>query len=168
MELPVNQRSSLKSSLTDLSILYPLLSEPIRDVVSMVHSLYKGDPITCTIFILAWASNWGSLGFPCNQNNRGSSSEYVTCIYCYLNVKINTRKTLQGMWRSWTHLFCVGFACVVSKDPQFKPHGWRSMSRQSCVYRLPVFCSGKSSQFTHLVQCYIYVSLPLVVQTFHW
>ena len=40
--------------------------------------IYKGDPRTCAIFIPAWGLNWGSLGFPRNQNNRGSSSAYVT------------------------------------------------------------------------------------------
>ena len=37
--------------------------------------IYKGDPRTCTIFIVAWGSNWGSdsSGFTRNQNNRGLS-----------------------------------------------------------------------------------------------
>ena len=31
-------------------------------------------------------------GFSRNQNNRGSSGAYVTCIYCSPSVKISTRK----------------------------------------------------------------------------
>ena len=48
----------------------------------------KGEPRTCAIFILAWGSNWGSLGVFRNQNNCGSSNVYVTCFYCILNMKI--------------------------------------------------------------------------------
>ena len=52
--------------------------------------MYKGDPRTCAILILAWGSNWGYSGFSHNQNNHGSSGMYVTCIYCGLSMKINT------------------------------------------------------------------------------
>ena len=67
-------------------------------------------------------SNWGSSGFPCNHNNCGSSSAYVTCIYCSLSVKIN--KMPHGAQRSWTHLYYVCFSmCGQQKpeDPQFEP-----------------------------------------------
>ena len=86
--------------------------------------IYTGDPRTCAIFILAWASNWGSSGFPRNQNKSGSSGAYVTCIYRSLSMKVNTCKMLHGARRSWAHLFCV---CGRPKpeDPQFEPHSWR-------------------------------------------
>ena len=35
----------------------------------------------------------------------GLRGAYVTCIYCGLRVKINTRKTLHGAQRSWMHFF---------------------------------------------------------------
>ena len=69
----------------------------------------------------------GLLIFSCNQNNRGSSSAYVTCIYCRWSVKINMCKTPHCMWRSWMHLFCICF-CICNQqnpqEPQFEPHGW--------------------------------------------
>ena len=41
--------------------------------------------------ILKVGSTWGVFGVFRNQNNRGSSGAYVTCIHCGLSVKINTR-----------------------------------------------------------------------------
>ena len=82
----------------------------------------------CIILILAWGSNWGSSGFSRNQDNRGTSGAYVTCIYCGLSVKINTHIECRMAQRSWAHLFCVCFcACDRQKpeDPKFEPHGWR-------------------------------------------
>ena len=46
-----------------------------------VAQIDKGDSRTCNIFILAWSSNYRSLGFSGNQNNCSSSGAYVTCIY---------------------------------------------------------------------------------------
>ena len=77
-----------------------------------------GDPRKCAIFVPAWGSNWGSSGFSRNQNNRRSSGAHVTCIYCGLSVKINTRKTPHGAQRSWTHLYCICFARMVGKNPK--------------------------------------------------
>ena len=81
-------------------------------------------PETCAIFIPVWGSNWGSSGYFRNQNNLGSSSAYITCIYCGLSVKLNTRKTPHGTRRSWTHLLWVCF-CVCGRQkpeyPQFAP-----------------------------------------------
>ena len=59
-----------------------------------------------------WSRHRAQIGvfgffFPRNQNNRGSSGAYVTCIYCGLSMKINTPQTPHGARRSWTHLFCV-------------------------------------------------------------
>ena len=68
---------------------------------------------------LSWhGAQWGSLGFSCNQNNRGLSGAYVACIYCGLSVKVNTRKMPHGMQKLWTYLLCLFFACVVSKNPK--------------------------------------------------
>ena len=81
----------------------------------------------------------GVLGFPCNQNNRGSSGAYVTCIYRGPSVKINMRKTLHSARRSWAHLFCMCFcACGRQKpeDPQFEPMADDAITRHwgSLVY----------------------------------
>ena len=76
-----------------------------------IPQTYTGDPRTCDIFIPAWGSNWGSLGFSHNQNNRGLSGVYVTCIYCGLSVKM-----LHGAQRLWTHLYCVCFCVHVGKN----------------------------------------------------
>ena len=73
--------------------------------------IYKGDLRTCAIFIPARKSNWGSLVFH-NQNNRGSSGTYVTCIYCGLSVKINMCKTPHSL----KIVDAFVFACVVSKN----------------------------------------------------
>ena len=90
-----------------------------------VHTLnpqiYTGDTRTCAIFILAWGSKWGSSGFSRNQNNRGSSGAYGTCIYCSLIVKISTHKTPHSAQRSWTHLF-VFFLRVWSAKTQSTPN----------------------------------------------
>ena len=70
----------------------------------------------------------GVFGFSRNQNNRSLSSSYVTCIYCGLSVKINTRKMPHDVNRLWVYLFALIFACVVGKNPktpQFEPHGRR-------------------------------------------
>ena len=64
-------------------------------------------------------SNWGHSGFSRNQNNRGSSRAYITCIYCGLSVKMNTRKTLHGAWRSWMHLLCVCFCVCGRQKPEY-------------------------------------------------
>ena len=86
-----------------------------------LYWLHTRDPRTCTIFIMAWGSNWGSSGFFHNQNNRGSSGAYVTCICCGPSVKINTlesHKTLHGARRSWSHLFCLCFCVCGWKNPK--------------------------------------------------
>ena len=84
--------------------------------------IYKGDPITCTISIPAWGSNWGSSGFSRNQNNRGSSGGYVTFMYCDLSMKIN----MCEMLREDCGRFCFS-VCDWQKleDLQFEPYGWQ-------------------------------------------
>ena len=84
----------------------------------LLAQIYKGDPTTCTILILAWGSNWGSLGFSRNQNNHCSSGAYATCIYCGLSVKINSHKILHDAQRSWTHLLCVCFCACGQQNPK--------------------------------------------------
>ena len=76
--------------------------------------IYKEDPRTCAIFILAWGSNWGSLGFSCN--NPGSSGVYATCIFCGLSMKINMHKLSHGVQRSCRIFFAFVFVCVVGKN----------------------------------------------------
>ena len=53
------------------------------------------------------------------------------CMYCDLNVKINTCEMPQGMQRSWTHFACI---CVVSKI-QNTPTGapWLTMTLHEVV-----------------------------------
>ena len=93
--------------------------------------IYKGEPTTCTIFIKAWGSKWGSSGFSCNVNNRGSTGVYVTCIYCGISMKlsvmINRRKTPHGERRSWTFVLCLFLRMWLKKpeDLQFEPYGGR-------------------------------------------
>ena len=100
---------------------------------SLIHTdgkypqIYKGDPITCAIFIPAWGSNWGSWSFSHNQNNCGSSGVYVTCIYCSLEVKVKHK------WNAAQCTKIVGtlvlrwiFAWSAKpEDLQFEPNGWR-------------------------------------------
>ena len=85
----------------------------------------------------------GSLGFSRNQNNRGLSGGYVTCIYCGLSVKMNMCKMLHGAQRSWMHLYCIICFCVVAKNPKtpiWTPwlttplNGWYRRSEISSVY----------------------------------
>ena len=103
----------------------------------------------------------GVFGFSHNHNNRSLLGTYVTCIYCNLSVKINMSKTLYGVQRLWTHLFCICF-CVCGRqkpeDPQFDPHARRShyigrytrsgislcISMVSTVYLTPYFRVYKS------------------------
>ena len=139
--------------------------------LGIAPQIYKGDPRTYAIFIPAWGSNLGFSGFSRNQNNRGSSGAYVTCIYCDLSVKINTHKMPHGVQRSWTHLLCIYF-CVCGrqkpKDPQFERHGWchntgqysRSgislvyvdrTEKQSITYTLQTKVKGKSWTHSYLV-----------------
>ena len=96
-----------------------------------------------TLFLSQHGAQIG--GLPArNQNNRGSSGAYVTCIYCSLSVKINMPKTPHGAQRSWTHLYCVCF-CVCGRqkpeDSQCEPRGWQRYytgryrrSGISCIY----------------------------------
>ena len=87
--------------------------------------MYTGDTRTRAILILAWGSNWGSSDFSRNQNNSGSSSAYVTFIYCGLSLKINMRKTPHNAQRSWMNLYCVCFMWSAKTwRPQFESHGW--------------------------------------------
>ena len=108
--------------------------------------------------IPVWGSNWGYSGFTGNQNNRGSSGAYVTCIYCSPSFKINTRQNAHCLLRSWTHLICVCF-CVCGrlkpKYSQFEPYGWRShytrqFSRSGislvCLFRFPTFSNNHMAQ----------------------
>ena len=81
--------------------------------------IYKGDPRTCVIFIPAWGSNWGSLGFSRNQNNRGSWGGYVTCIYCSLSVKINPQNIARHAKIVNIFVLCLILCvCVVGKNPK--------------------------------------------------
>ena len=88
----------------------------------------EGDTRPCTIFIPAWGSIWGSSGFSCNNNNRGSSGVQINCMYCGLSMKTIARYKPRGTQRSWAYLFCVCF-CVCGRqkpeDPQIELHGWR-------------------------------------------
>ena len=72
-----------------------------------LHHLYPGMGLKLGIF-----------RFSRNRNNRGSSDAYVTCIYWGLSMKITMRKTWHVAQRSWTHLLCFVFLCVVSKNPK--------------------------------------------------
>ena len=90
--------------------------------------MYTRDPRTCAIFIPTWGSIWGSSGFSRNQNNRGSSGAYVTCMYCGLSVKTNTRKTPYGARRSWTHLFCICF-CMCGRQKPLSPMAHDAITR---------------------------------------
>ena len=67
-----------------------------------VNTTDQGYPRTYAISIQARGSNYGSSGFPCNQNNSGSSGAFVTCIYCGLSIKMNTDKIHHNAQRSFT------------------------------------------------------------------
>ena len=85
--------------------------------------MYEGDLRTCAILILAWRSNWGYSNISRTQNNRRLSGAYVTCIYCGLSMKINTRRNAAWLAKIVdTFVFCV-CGWQKPKYPQFEPHG---------------------------------------------
>ena len=113
-------------------------------------------------------SYWGSSDFSCNQNNRGSSGAYVTCIYCGLSVKINMRKTLHGAQRSCTHLYL--FLCMwtakTQRPPQFEPHGWRR--RYTGRYRRSVISRVYLWETLKLYTLNLYWCKAVAHETIYW
>ena len=87
--------------------------------------IYKGDPRTCAIFILAWGSNWGYSGFSRDQNNYDLSGAYV----------LWSEREDKPAWKAARYSKIVGriFVCIwfhvcgrqKPEYPQFEPHGWR-------------------------------------------
>ena len=65
----------------------------------------------------------------------GSSGAYITCIYCGLSRKMNTRKTPHDRWRSWTHLLCICFWVCGRQKPQLTMP-WYTKSGISLAYLL--------------------------------
>ena len=135
--LVINQISNLSDNTlcchfvgTQTSHWWPLLATQI----------YKGDPRTCAIFILARCSNWRSLGFSHNQINRGSSG---ACHLHLLRSKREDKHAQNAAWRTKIMglLFCVCFYLCsrqTPEDPQFEPHGWWHITRDSIwVWDLP-------------------------------
>ena len=104
---------------------------------------------TCAIFILAWGSSWGSLGFSCNQNNCGLSGTYVTCIYCSLNVKIKTCEMPHGARRSWMHLYCSlpVWSAKTWKPPILSPMA-DAVITLGCIWGLgsPLYICGQAKK----------------------
>ena len=60
--------------------------------------------------------NMGVFGFSHNQNNRGSSSACVTCMYCGMNMETNAYKTCAAREDREHICFAFACACVVSKN----------------------------------------------------
>ena len=95
-----------------------------------------------------------SSGFSCNQNYCSSLGAYVTCIYCGLSMKINTRKTPHNAWRSWTHLFCVCFwVCgwQTPEGPDLSPMTDSAITRDGIQgLGSPLYICGSLSKFEAL------------------
>ena len=106
----------------------------VKSIVLGSQICNKGDPKTCAIFIPTLSSNCGYSEFSCNQNNCSWPGAYVTCIYCGLSVKKNTRKLPHSTWRSRI-CFAFVFSCGPQKPeyPQFEPHGWRRHYTGRCT-----------------------------------
>ena len=85
--------------------------------------IYIRNARTCTILILPWGSNWASLSFSCDQNNRGSLDAYVTCMSAIRAWRQTGVK--QHMARKDCECICFAFTHlrVVSKNPNTEPHG---------------------------------------------
>ena len=116
--------SSLDMSACNPYILYGKVNPDVTQRVcgfQLNSQMNKGDPRTCTIFISAWGSNWGSSGFSCNQNNCDSSGAYATYIYSGLSVKINTYKMLNRAWKLWAHLFWHMWSAKTLRPPIWAP-----------------------------------------------
>ena len=135
-------------------------------------------------FIPAWGSNWGSLSFSCNQNNSDSSSAYVSCIYCSL--EINMPKMLNGAWRSLMHLFCICFCTFGQQKPEdpnlsqmaddaitrggirglgspsyicgYRPYMWHDQEEWATCRQLSILIFQYKS-LVHL-KCYILIQIP--------
>ena len=94
--------------------------------------IYKGDPRTCTIFIPAWGSNWGFMGFPAIEIS-------VICqvrMYCGLNVKINTRETPHSTQKLWTHLFAFVSICVCGRKILIPPILAPWLTKHGVIYKV--------------------------------
>ena len=63
-------------------------------------------------------SYWGSSGFPCNQNNHGSSGAYVTASTAVWVWRLNTHKTAHGARILWTRRFCICFCISCQQNPK--------------------------------------------------
>ena len=104
---------------------HPILE--LSSIFDQKPQICTGDLKTCIIYVPAWGSNWGFLGFSRNQNSRGSSGGYVTCIYCGLRVKIHA---LNASWcakivdKFVLRLFLHVWSAKTWR-PHFEPHGWR-------------------------------------------
>ena len=82
--------------------------------------------LTAPSWSLHWAQFWGSSGFSHNQNNRGSSSACVTCMYCGMSdVSMKTHVKRCASHEDREHIcFAFAFACVVGKNlktPKLSP-----------------------------------------------
>ena len=121
------------------------IGETVDSLKLLQHELppqiFTGDPRTCTIFISAKGSNWGSWGFPVikvTAMHQVRMTPASTAIWAW--IIWNMRKTLHCALRSWTHWFCVR-GRQQPEDPQFEPHGWQCITQgwytrsgNSCVY----------------------------------
>ena len=84
-------------------------SAVITDIHQRYQTLHHFDPYM--------GLNFGGL--------RGSSCAYVTCMYCSLSMKTNTRKTQAAHEDHERIRFAFASTCVIGKkpeDPQIKPH----------------------------------------------
>ena len=78
--------------------------------------MYTRDLRICTILIPAWGSIWGSLGFSRNQNNRGSSGAYITCMYHDLSMNAQITVWMTAHEDCERVCFAFIFVYVVGKN----------------------------------------------------
>ena len=133
----------------------------------------KGDPRTCAIFIQAWGSNCGSLGFSQSQNTHGSSGANATCINWGLNVKIITCKTPHSgkiVDALLLRLFSHAWSAKIWKSSICAP--WLTTPLHGAVYKVRISLVHLWSGFTSIPWAMAYTyhnrtmsSMPL---SLHW
>ena len=113
--------------------------------ILLLSQIYKGDPRTCAMFILAWGSNWGSSGFSRNQNNRGVSgaSIHLHLLLRSERLHVTTSKTPHDTQRSWMHMCkLVRVWLAKTRRPQIWAP-WLTTPLHRVVYKvwdLPCIC----------------------------
>ena len=88
-DLPRDLQKNVHCSILSRGCTLDVTKYKIKSLAN-IFNFNKGDPRTCGIFILGWASNWGLLGFPVIKITMVRQVRMTKlCIYCSLSIKIN-------------------------------------------------------------------------------